>query len=199
MDGVGRNGIMVNIPTSTTLTTLPVALPCDLGRQIDTAVFENVPADRINECLCLYPETHRHLRDIRYHEGELQAALVPHQIDYSNITVDYYTASQITLIASQMVYVLAGCLFFDPAFPKAAPDLYPEYLHHLKAGELYYTKFNLRLRKKTSNSVYHSIRMTTRRVAKRHDLYIMASALHFPNQNASAEITTVMTTARCNQ
>jgi len=162
----------------------------------DICTASSVSASLVNECLCLYPDTHRHLVDFRYNSMCLVATLLPHEIDYSTIKVDYYTASQFVLVASQMSYVLSGCLFLDPAVAGAPAYLYPRYLELLRAGKVYYTELRQRLRRKTSNRVNQKIGIRLKRLVRRRNILLLISTLELPEHNGSIDITTVMPTWR---
>ena len=153
-----------------------------------------VPKEIVEECLCLYPNNQKHLETFVYCTGQLTATLLPHDIEYSTIIVDYYTASQFVLTASQMSYVLAGCVFFDPLIPVLPECLYPTYLDYLRAGRLYYTDLILRLRKMTSNRIPQKVTMRVMSIIHRRGLYLMTSRLFLPDRNGYIDVSTVMST-----
>lgn len=155
-----------------------------------------VPAERVEECLCLYPRSQRHLVDFVYSPGRLSATLIPHNIDYSTITVEYYTACQLVMVASQMSYVLGGCTLLDPSSPMFPEGLYPTYMELLREGKLYYTDMSLRLRKKTSNHIRHVVSMSVVRVLHRNGLCVMVSRLLLPDRLGSIDVSTAMSTRR---
>jgi hypothetical protein len=155
-----------------------------------------VPTCLVEECLSLYPQDHRHLECFRYSSGVLTATVLPHEIDYSTIKVEYYTASQIVLLASQMAYVLGGCLLSDPLFPEATPGMYPVYLKLLRSGQLYYVQLQMKFRRKTGNSLPHEVSMQVRRIVRRNGLYLMLSQLNLARGSGLVDVTLAMSTRR---
>ena len=150
----------------------------------------------VRECLILYPENHIHLRDLRYQSGLLWATILPHEIDYSMITVDYYTATQIVMITSQMAYVLGGCAILDPQFRGLGPKLYASYLQLLNRGELYYARMNMKLKKKTSNKSPIRTSMQVKRIVKRNNMHLMLSHMELGQGNTEVDIMLVMDSRR---
>ena len=182
-------------------TVLGATVPIILQEEPTANVQSGCPtqplfAELVEDCLCLYPEKERHLVHLAYSPGELRATLLPHDIDYSNIRVEYYTVAQMVHVISQMTYVLAGCVLFDPSFSQVGPHMYPAYLDLLRSGRLYYTNLNLKLRRTTSNAVPHEVSMEVRRIIRRNGLDLLASRFCLPEGNGSADVVTVMSTGR---
>lgn len=146
----------------------------------------------LEDCLFLYPPERRHLTDWRYGGRILMATLLPHDADYGTITVDYYTASQFVLTASQMSYVLSGCLFFDPDVPELTENLYPKFMDRMRVSDLYYTKINMRFRRKTYNKTPHTLSFALGNITRKGDLYFLVSKLTLPDRHGMIEISTAM-------
>jgi len=121
-------------------------------RQATESSWQPISSECMDEWLCLYPDRERHLSHVEYAGGCVRAVAEPHHIDYSTITVEYYTASQIVLLTSQLNYVLAGAGILDPSFGLLAGDLYPGFTARLRAGQIYYAELRTRFREKTGNS-----------------------------------------------
>ncbi len=167
-----------------------------------SAFYENLPSlppSIIRECLVLYPSSHVHLCDFGYGSGVLNATVLPHEIDYSTITVNYYTATQIVMITSQMAYVLGGCVMHDPEIKSLGLELYPFYLDLLNKGQLYYARMNIRLRKKTSNKSSTQVKMKVQRILRRNNLYLMLSRMDFGLGNSIVDTILVMDDRRFSQ
>lgn len=146
----------------------------------------------IRECLILYPENHIYLRNFRYQSGQLIATVLPHEIDYSTITVDYYTATQIVMITSQMAYVLGGCIIQDPEYKDLGPELYTAYLQLLNSGQLYYARMKMKLKRKTSNKLPVQTKMRVLKTIRKDTMNIMLSRLELGLSNAVVDVMLVM-------
>ncbi len=100
------------------------------------------------EFLALYPEDEIYIKTSNYQDGQLYAELIPRAITYSNITVNYFTANQITLIISQMGYILGGMAISDPGFLDLPSTMIEQYKQKLLDGEVYFARFNIKFKKK---------------------------------------------------
>ena len=155
-----------------------------------------VPTYLLEECLSLYPQDYRYLECFRYNSGMLVATILPHEIDYSAIKVEYYTASQIVLLTSQMGYILGGCILSDPLFSEATFDMYPLYLDLLRSGQLYYSQLQMKFRRKISNSLPNEVSIRVKRIVRRDSLYLMFSRLSIAQENVFVDVTLAMNTRR---
>lgn len=134
---------------------------------------EVIDAARLDELLCIYPPSQRHLRNFRYIDGHLWAELLPHHATYCLIKLNYFSACQIIMAVSQMGYVLCGTSIADPEFQGLPCRLYSEFLSRLKAGEIFYTRTELDFRRKTANCRPHDVSMRVRRAKVRSSLLLV--------------------------
>jgi len=107
--------------------------------------------DQWREWLCLYPEDEIHFSRLDYGNGSLRALIVPHAPRYTLAHPNYFTASQLVLITSQICYMLAGAAFLDHAFTRLPRDLYPTFMQKLRGTEIYYTGMNISFRRRIPN------------------------------------------------
>ena len=156
------------------------------------AAWESITPVLLDKWLCLYPLHEQHLKEVLYSNGKISAIVEPHNIEYSTIKVDYYTASQILLIASQLSYVLAGAGIKDEQFAGLPSELYSTFIERLLAAEIYYTNFYMRFKRKVKNSAPQQITIMFKLVKNIGGLLYVASFLDFANGSAKAQISLVM-------
>ena len=156
------------------------------------AAWESISPVLLDKWLCLYPLHERHLKEVQYSHGKVQGIVEPHDIEYSTISVEYYTAAQVLHMTSQISYILAGASMRDASFPDLSYDFYPMFLCNLVAAEIYYTDFRLRFRHKVSNSVPQVISVRLGRVKHINGLLFTESELDFANSSATAKVILVM-------
>lgn len=137
-----------------------------------------VPAARLDRWLCLYPPAERHLSGVAYcDDGFASAIVLPHGIDYSEIDVSYYTCTQVSLLASQMTYVLAGESILAPGFKPLPTSIYDLFLARLARGQIYYTDFRVRFRRKVDNRHENPIWVGVSRTHRLAGLWFMVASL----------------------
>lgn len=156
------------------------------------STWKNISPVLLDRWLCLYPLYERHLKEVQYSSGKVIAVVEPHDIEYSTVKVDYYTASQLLLMASQLSYILAGASVRDRSFSHLSHNFYPTFLHKLEGVEIYYTDFHLHFRCKADNSVPQAISSSVVRVKHINGLLFVKSELDFANGSATAKISLVM-------
>lgn len=152
----------------------------------------SIPHYLLDRWLCLYPTHEKHLVNLQYSHGKVHGIVVPHDIEYSTITVEYYTAAQLLHMTSQMSYVLAGASMRDPNFPYLSYKFYQTFLRNLEGAETYYTDFHLRFRRKVDNSVPQVLSSRLVRVKHINGLLFVKSELVFANGSATAKISLAM-------
>lgn len=157
------------------------------------AAWESISPVMLDKWLCLYPLHERHLKEVLYSNGKISAIVEPHDIEYSTIKVDYYTASQILLMASQLSYVLAGASIKDEQFGRLPSEFYSVFIEKLLAAKIYYTDFHLRFRRKVENFVPQKITIMLERIKNIGGLLYVASVLDFAKESAKAQMSLVMT------
>lgn len=114
----------------------------------DHCLFSNVSKENFDELLSLYPPKERIIRNCKYSNGELLAQLVAKDISYSIANPDYYTTEQLILAISQMGYLLYGLSIQDKKYTYLDNHLYKHFLLKMTNLECFYTKLNLRFKKK---------------------------------------------------
>lgn len=194
---VDRGQVMITTRSHLDVHVFSGPLPARLASSDDTLLA--LSPRLIQDCLILYPEDHIYLNDLRYESGLLLATVLPHEIDYSTITVDYYTATQIVMITSQMAYILGGCIIHDPEFKDLGPELYASYLQLLSSGQLYYARMNMKLKRKTSNKSPVQTTMQVLKTMRRNSMNIMQSRLELGRTNAVVDVMLVMDRRRISQ
>jgi hypothetical protein len=156
------------------------------------AAWESISPVLLDKWLCLYPLHERHLKEVLYSNGKINAIVEPHDIEYSTIKVDYYTASQILLMSSQLSYALAGASIKDEQFGRLPSELYSTFIERLLAAEIYYTNFQIRFKRKVENFAPHKITIMFKLVKNIRGLLYVASFLDFANGSAKAQISLIM-------
>lgn len=138
-----------------------------------------LPAALVADALCLYPDSHRHLRQLCYYCGMVRALVEPHQIDYSTITVPYYTAQQIVEITSQMAYLLAAATMILDDLAELPRTLYPSFAERMRAGNIYYTGLDIRFRRKASNAMVQPATISLKRSCAHAGMQVVLSSMDF--------------------
>jgi hypothetical protein len=110
--------------------------------------LEPVSKDMLDRFLVLYPPHNRMIGHCGYSTGQLEARLIPREIEYSSAKPNYYTASQLVQAISEMGYLLGGLSILDQDFESLPRWTHETYLKRLASLECYYLRLNLRFRAK---------------------------------------------------
>lgn len=159
--------------------------PLDVNRSVAEAAvpslrkWVDLPAELVSNALCLYPPSHRHLSRLSYYCGMVRGIVEPHQIDYSTITVPYYTAQQVVEITSQMAYLLAAATMALGDLAEIPNTLYPTFVERMRAGDIYYTGLNIRFRRKAFNGVVQPVTISLKRACMHGGMHIILSTMDF--------------------
>lgn len=154
--------------------------------------WKNISPVLLDKWLCLYPSHERHLKEVQYSSGKVSAKVEPHNIEYSTITVDYYTASQVLLLASQLSYVLAGASMKDKQLDRLPVEFYTTFIKNMVSARIYYTDFHLRFKGKISNAIPQRMTNELTRVKNIGGLLFIVSILDFANGLARAKMSLAM-------
>lgn len=104
------------------------------------------------------------VREFHYSEGTLQAKVIPRTLDYGIIDMPYLTATQFTLVLSQMAYVLTACLCVDASIEKLQAQDYETLLKNIPRGKCLLTSQNWMFRKIISKDSASHAMLTSERV-----------------------------------
>lgn len=148
----------------------------------------------IEDCLCLYPSERRHLKQLKYFHGTLSGAIEPHDIEYSIIKVDYYTAQQVIEITSQISYILAGVAFEKGDVRGLNPSIFPIFKKRLMEGKIYYSSISIRFKKPTSNKLFQPISASILKVTNTRMFCIIDIQINFGSQSCFIQGKLVMKT-----
>lgn len=110
--------------------------------------FSDVSKQEIDELLCLYPQNNRIIKNCKYLKGKLVANLVDQDIAYSIAKPNYFTAEQMVLAVSQMGYILGGLIIKDDNYCNVDRSFYNLFLMKISNLECYYTRLNMKFKKK---------------------------------------------------
>ena len=102
--------------------------------------------------------------EFHYNGGVLQAKVIPRALDYGIIDMPYLTATQFTLILSQMAYVLTACLCVDTSIEKLQAQDYGTLLDNIPSGKCLITNQNWVFRNTISKDSTSYAMLTSKRV-----------------------------------
>jgi len=146
----------------------------------------------VEESLCLYPTANQHIRQLAYYCGMLRGNIEPHQIDYSTITVPYYTAQQIVEITSQAAYLLAAATMTHGDVPELPDTLYQMFMKRMREGSVYYTGISLCFRRKVSNTVHQPMVISLKRACCHARMQIILAHMNFGEGSVHVDTQLVM-------
>ena len=126
--------------------------------------FSDVSKQEIEELLCLYPQNNRIIKNCKYLKGKLVANLVDQDIAYSSAKPDYFTAEQMVLAVSQMGYLLGGLIIKDDNYCNVDSSFYDMFLMKISNLECYYTRLNMKFKKKIIKGNDNLIEMSINKV-----------------------------------
>lgn len=118
------------------------------------------------------------VRDFQYYQGNLRATVIPRALDYGIIDMPYLTATQFTLVLSQMAYVLTGCLCVDPSIEKLQADDYATLLENIPKGKCLLTSQNWVFRRTISKESTSQATLTLERTKIIHNRLILLCGLN---------------------
>lgn len=126
--------------------------------------FSDVSKQVIDELLCLYPQNNRIIKNCKYLKGKLVANLVDKEIAYSIAKPNYFTAEQMVLAVSQMGYLLGGLIIKDDNYCNVDSSFYKLFLVKISNLECYYTRLNMKFKKKIIKGNDNLIEMSVNKV-----------------------------------
>ncbi|MCK4787168.1 MAG: hypothetical protein KAV87_25640 [Desulfobacteraceae bacterium] len=118
------------------------------------------------------------VREFQYYGGNLRATVIPRALDYGIIDMQYLTATQFTLVLSQMAYVLTACLCLDPSIEKLQVRNYETLLENIPSGKCLLTSQNWVFRKMISKDRTSQATLTSERVKILHKRLILRCGLN---------------------
>ncbi len=121
------------------------------------------------------------VREFHYKEGTLQASVIPRALDYGIIDMPYLTATQFTLVLSQMAYVLTACLCLDPSIEKLRLRDYATLLKNIPSGRCLLTSQNWVFRRMISKESTSQATLTLERIKIIHNRLILRCGLNISN------------------
>lgn len=133
---------------------------------IKTEDFVEVPENIISELLQLYYKNHRMIKNIKYSSKIVVADLIPRVIEYSHAKPDYFTASQMTEVVSQLGYVLGGMLFKDISVTELKETEFDKYIKSIVNLNCYFTSIECKFDKLLKNNKKQSIKMNVIRMLR---------------------------------
>lgn len=127
------------------------------------------------------------VRDFQYDGGIIQANIIPYPLNYGIIDMPYLTATQLTLVVSQLGYVLTACLCLDPSIEKLQIQDYATLLKNIPSGECLLTNQNWIFRKKISKDCVHSALLKSERIRIIRNGLILRCSLNVGDGSALGE------------
>ena len=132
------------------------------------------------------------MSSFEYYCGMARATVSPHDIDYSTITVGYYTAQQIVEMASQITYVLTAATMTLGQLHELPAELYSTFCQRMRAGEIYYTRLDMRFRRQASNAVNQPIEVSLKRACQHGGMQIVLAHIDFASRATHVEAQLMM-------
>jgi len=118
------------------------------------------------------------VREFEYYRGNLRAMVIPRALDYGIIDMPYLTATQLTLVLSQMAYVLTACLCVDTLIEKLQARDYWMLLKNIPRGKCLLISQNWVFRRMISKDRTSRATLTSERIKIIHNRLILRCGLN---------------------